>query len=53
MVGSNNGFERDFTIELKWIEGIIEDWLKCQIYRLVEYRKKTNQTKNALLLLIF
>ena len=31
LVGSRNEFEGDFTIELKWIEGLIEDWLKCQI----------------------
>jgi len=31
MVGSMNGFERDFTIELKSSEGLMEDWLKYQI----------------------
>jgi len=25
LVGSRNGFERDFTIKLKYIEGLIED----------------------------
>jgi len=25
LVGSRNGFERDFTIELKYIEGLMED----------------------------
>jgi len=40
--GSRNGFERDFTIELKSIEGLMKDWLKCQISPLVQYRQ--NQT---------
>ena len=31
LVGSKNGFERDFTIELKQFEGLMEDRLKCQI----------------------
>ena len=42
LVGSRNGFERIFTIKLKWIEGLMEDWLKCQISPLVKYRQ--NQT---------
>ena len=42
LVGSRNGFERDFTIALKGIEGLMEDWLKCQISLLVKYRQ--NQT---------
>ena len=45
LVGSRNGFERDFTIELKLIEGLMEDWLKCQISSLVKYRQ--NRTKYA------
>ena len=42
LVGSRNGFERDFTIELKWNEGLMEDWLKCQIISLVKYRQNPN-----------
>ena len=38
LVGSRNGFEREFTIELKYIEGFMEDWLKCQISPLVKYQ---------------
>ena len=30
LVGSSNGFERDFTIELTYIQGLVEDWLTCQ-----------------------
>ena len=26
LVGFRNWFEHDFTIELKWIEGLVEDW---------------------------
>ena len=40
LVGSRNGLERDITIKLKQIEGLMEDWLKCQISPLVEYRQK-------------
>ena len=41
LVGSMNGFEHDFTIELKKIEGLMmKDWLKCQISPLVKYRQK-------------
>jgi len=32
-------FERDFTIELNQIEGIMEDWHKRQISPLVRYRQ--------------
>jgi len=28
LVGSRNRFERNFTIKLKQIEGLMEDWLK-------------------------
>jgi len=31
LVGSRNGFESDFTIELKQIEGLVEDLLKGKI----------------------
>ena len=37
LVGSRNGFERDFTIE---IEGLMEDRHKCKISSLVKYRQK-------------
>ena len=37
LVDSRYGFERDFTIELKSSEGLIEDRLKCQISLLVKY----------------
>ena len=30
-VASRNVFERDFTIELKLFEGLMEYWIKCQI----------------------
>ena len=39
LVDSSNGFERDFTIELKSTVGVMEDWLKCQISPLVKYRQ--------------
>ena len=35
LVGSRNGFERDFTIELTYIQGLVEDWLTCQTSLLV------------------
>ena len=44
LVGSKNGFECDFTIELKWIEGLMEDWLKCQISPLVKWCLNKNKT---------
>ena len=37
LVDSRYGYERDFTIELKYGEGLIEDRLKCQISLLVKY----------------
>ena len=40
LVGSRNGFERDFTIELNYIQGLMEDWLKCQTSPLVKYHQK-------------
>jgi len=39
--GSRNGYERDFT--LRYIEDLMEDWLKCQISPLVKYRQNQNQ----------
>ena len=52
LVGSRYGFERDFTIELKSIEGIVEDRLICQISPLVKIvkTKKQNSIKLPLLL---
>ena len=47
LVGSRNGFERDFTIELNEIEGLMEGWLKCQISPLVKYRQNQNTQKNG------
>jgi len=40
LVGSRNGFERDFTIELNEIEGLMED---CKISSFVKYRQTQNQ----------
>ena len=37
LVGSRNGFECDFTIKLKYTEGLMDDLLKCQISRLGKY----------------
>ena len=37
LVCSGNEIERDFTIELKQIEGLMEDWLKWEISPLVKY----------------
>jgi len=45
LAGSRNGFEHDFTIVLNQIEGLMEDWLKCQIRPLVKYRQ--NPPKNT------
>ena len=45
LVGSRNGFVRDFTINLNKIEGLMEDWLKCQISPLIKYRQ--NQYKQS------
>ena len=42
LVGFRNGFERNFTTELKQIEGLMEDWLKCHISPLDKYMFKTN-----------
>ena len=43
LVGSRNGFERDFTIELTYIQGLVEDWFTCQTSLLVNIVKtKTN-----------
>ena len=33
LVGSRHGFKRDFTIKLKYIEGLMADWLKCQEHK--------------------
>ena len=48
LVGSKNGFEPDFTIE-----GLMEDWLKCQLSTLVKYRqnrilRQTYEVKHTL-----
>jgi len=43
LVGSRNRLYRNFTIQLKCIEDLLEDLLKCQISTLVKYRQ--NQTK--------
>jgi len=37
LVGSRNGFECDFTIKLKYTEGLMDDLLRCQISRLGKY----------------
>ena len=39
LVGSRNRLEPDFTIKLNKIEGLMEDWLKCQISPLIKYRQ--------------
>ena len=39
LVDSRNGFERDITIEIKLIEGLMEDWLNCHISLFVKYRQ--------------
>jgi len=43
LVGSRNRLEPDFTIKLNKIEGLMEDWLKCQISLLIKYRQNQNQ----------
>ena len=48
MVGSRIGFERDFTIKLNLIEGLMEGWLKCQISPLVKYRQNQNNRRSIL-----
>jgi len=40
LVGSRNRFKLDFTMELKYTEGLMEDCLKCHISYLVEYGQK-------------
>jgi len=49
-VGSRIGFERDFTIGLIYIEGIMEERFKCLKRPLVKYRKhqKPNTCKRSL-----
>ena len=44
LVASRNGFKLDFTIKVNWIEGHMEDWLKCQISAIVKYHQ--NQTED-------
>ena len=39
LFGSRNGFECDITVELKNSEGLMEDWLKCQISPLLNIVK--------------
>ena len=50
-VDSRKGFERDFTIELKLIESLMENWLKCHISPLVKYRQKKTKNKQDLWML--
>ena len=37
LVGSRHKFKGDFAIKLKQIEGLMEDWIECQISPLVKY----------------
>ena len=46
LVGSRKGFERDFTIKLNWVEGLMVDWLKCQISPLIEYSQNNTPLRN-------
>ena len=46
LVGSRNRFERGFTIKLKQIEGLMKDWLKCQLSPLVKYRQNKNTIRS-------
>ena len=39
LVCSRNGFECDFKLELNYIEGVMEDWLRYEISFLVKYRQ--------------
>ena len=43
LVGSRHKFKGDFAIKLKQIEGLMEDWIECQISPLVKYCQKHNQ----------
>jgi len=45
LVGSRIGFERDITIKLKSIEGLVKDCLKCQISALVKHPQNIIESK--------